>query len=127
MQVPMEISYHGVVVPAALERRLRREAARLDRFADGIVSCRVAVEQPSRRRRSGRPYRVRLSVTLPPNKDLVVSRTGSDDRAPDPLLGAVRGTFQAMERKLKRTNAVRRGRPAARAWRARERRAFGTS
>jgi hypothetical protein len=119
MQVPMEISYHGVVVPATLEQKLRREAARLDRYADGIVSCRVAVEQPSRRRRSGRPYRVRLEVTLPPNKDLVVSRAGSDDRAPDPLLGAVRGTFQAMERKLKRTNAVRRGRDASRGSRSR--------
>jgi hypothetical protein len=109
LQVPMEISFHGVAVSPRHEARLRREAERLHRFARGLVSCRVAVERPGRSRHTANPWRVRVEVTMPPGKDLVVSKTSRDDEAPDALLLTVREAFQALERRLKRTVALRRG------------------
>lgn len=109
MQLPLEVSFRGLPRSEDIETLIRREADKLHRFCDNLISCRVAVEQPNQRQRSGNPFRIRIEVTLPPGKRLVVTR---NPRAPDPhdkLPTLIRRAFDAMERRLKEATEKRRG------------------
>ena len=70
----IEISYRDVPKTDELDDLIRAKADRLQKFCEGIMSCRIAVERLQQRQKLGTPHRVRIEVTLPPNKDLVVSR-----------------------------------------------------
>lgn len=100
MQKPLEICLRHLDprLLATLEPVLQARAARLERFVTDIVGCRVVLEQPQRGHHSHNPYRVRLRVTVPPHRRLVVAHRPPDPRAT--LLEVVEGAFDAMERQL---------------------------
>jgi len=99
IQIPPEISYRDFDPSDDLKARVEAEIARLERFYDRITSCRVVVEQPHRRRRSGNLYHVRIDVTVP-GRELVVSRDpGDDEGRRDPVV-AIEQAFAAMQRQL---------------------------
>ncbi len=81
MSVQPQITYRDVAASAALDRLIEAEAAKLEHFFDGIVSCRVLVEHTHRRHRRGSPYRVRIELGVP-GEPLVVNHT--DDVRPVP-------------------------------------------
>ncbi len=118
MAVQPQIAYRDVEPSPALERLIQAEAAKLERFFHGIVSCRVLVEHTHRRHKHGSPFNVRIDVSLP-GTELVVNHTddvrpappASDDEPErvhkseereghkDPQL-AVRAAFSTMTRRL---------------------------
>ena len=53
---------------------MREKAAKLKHVCDAIISCRIAIERPHRHEKTGNPYRVRIAMTVPPGKELVVTR-----------------------------------------------------
>ena len=54
MQVDLDVAYEGSLEPSpSLEARIRREAARLERFSDRITACHVALIGRSGRHRHG--------------------------------------------------------------------------
>ncbi|HEU5058233.1 MAG TPA: HPF/RaiA family ribosome-associated protein, partial [Kofleriaceae bacterium] len=65
MKLNPQITYRDVEPTAALDRSIRASARRLDRYHPDILGCRIAVEAPHRRQRKGRPYRVRIDLTVP--------------------------------------------------------------
>jgi cold shock CspA family protein/ribosome-associated translation inhibitor RaiA len=103
MEVPLQFSQRDV--PAArqqeVEDRVRLRAARLERFCDHLISCRVAVERPHQHERSGNPYRVRVEVSVPPGHDLVARSEPGDFTLREDLITVINATFEAMERQLK--------------------------
>src|SRR6187397_1399052 len=105
----MEISYRDVDKTTEMDTLIRAKADKLRRFCDDIVSCRVAVERRQQRQRLGNPHRVRIEVTIPPNKDLVVSREPGEAEPHEPLPAMVRDAFKAMERQVKDASSKRRG------------------
>ena len=110
MQVPLELSFH--TLPEHEEDTARAlvesEVQRLDRLAD-LIACRVAVEQPQQHQRPGNPYRVRIRVTIPPGKELIVTQEPSHRRQHESLQRTIRHAFRAMERQIKAASARRRG------------------
>lgn len=99
MQIPPEISFRDFEPSDELRARVEDEIARLERFYDRITSCRVVVEQPHRRRRSGNLFHVRIDLTVP-GRELVVSRDpGDDESRRDPIV-AIEQAFAAMQRQL---------------------------
>ena len=60
---------------------IQAEAAKLERFFHGIVSCRVLIEHAHRRHKHGSPFNVRIDLSLP-GAELVVNH--SDDVRPAP-------------------------------------------
>src|SRR5262245_38786219 len=101
----MEISYRGVSKTPDLDDLIREKAAKLEKFCAGLVSCRVAVELRQRHQKLGNPHRVRVEVTLPPNKDLVVTRDPGEAEPHEPLSTTIRDAFKAMERQVKEANS----------------------
>ena len=111
MQVPLELMIHDVPGTRGLGRTIRRRVVKLDRFQPRLASCRVVVDQPHRRHRTGSTFRVRVDVKVP-GRELTVTR-----RAGDTPLTAVQAAFAAVERQLldaaarRRTDRKPRARP----------------
>jgi cold shock CspA family protein/ribosome-associated translation inhibitor RaiA len=103
MEVPLQLTQRDVpgTRQAEVEERVRKCAARLERFHDRIVSCRVAVERPHLHERSGNPYRVRVEVSVPPGHDVVATSEPGDFALHDDLLTVINRTFEAVERQVK--------------------------
>ena len=65
-----QIAFRNMDPAPELEAAIRKEAARLDRFFNRIVSCRVTIDGP-RRREYGGLYDIRIDLGVP-GKELVV-------------------------------------------------------
>jgi cold shock CspA family protein len=83
----------------AIEARIRKKAAELERFSDRITGCRVTVEKAQRRHHQGNLFRVRIEIDAP-GKELAVTRTGPRDHAHEDVYVAIRDAFRAAVRQL---------------------------
>lgn len=108
MKQPLELTFHDVDRTAWVEDYIHRRVRRLERLADDIVWCRVAVEQPARSRNTGNLYRVSVELSLPPNKDLVAAKERTIENPHMQLRPLIKSTFEAMERQLKKAVERRR-------------------
>lgn len=94
MQLPVHIQFHGMEASDALEVSARTHAHKLEVFAPDIMSCRVVIEQEQKHQHQGRPYSVRIDLTLP-GHELVVNRVQNED-----VYVALRDAFDDMKRQL---------------------------
>lgn len=100
MQVPPQISFHGIDQSDYNEDYIRERIARLEHLHDAIISCRVVVERPHRNRHTANPFRCRVEVSLPRKRELVASKEENAER--DVKLRTVIGhTFDAMEKQIR--------------------------
>lgn len=102
MQVPLEISYRGVEKTEDIERLIREKVDWLEKFASNLISCRVAVERPQKEQQSGNPYRVRIIMRVPPEKELVVKEKTGEGDMHLPLSTVIRSAFDAASTQLKK-------------------------
>lgn len=109
MKVPLEITFRGVEKSDFLEELIRQKAAALERVCDHVISCRVAVEAPQQHQRGGRPFRVRITLNVPPGHEVAVRREASEGSIHDELPAVIRNAFDAARRKLKRLTEKKRG------------------
>ncbi len=108
MQVPAEISFNGVSHSDFNEGYIRERIQRLESLTDDIIACRVVVERPHAHRHTGNPFRVRVELTLPKRKELVVDK----ERNVEPhvqLSTVIRTVFDTLERQLLEVTERRRG------------------
>lgn len=108
MNVPIQISFHGMEPSPALERRIREKARKLERFHDRLTSCHVVVEARARRQHSGRLYRLLIELKAP-GYELTVGNTGRSDPAHKDVYVAVRDAFDAAARQLEDHARISRG------------------
>jgi ribosomal subunit interface protein len=99
MQLPLQISFKNVESTETIEASIRSHAARLDRFFDRIMRCRVVVTAPQRRHRKGRLYNVRIDLTIPQH-EIVVNRAPRLDHAYEDVEVAIREAFNSAARQL---------------------------
>jgi len=67
-----QITFHGLPHSAGLEAEILERIAWLEKFYQGIVSCRVVVEVPHRHRRDGRHVEVSIELTVPDGDEIVI-------------------------------------------------------
>jgi ribosomal subunit interface protein len=94
MRIPLQITFRNIAHAAPIETNINEKAAKLDRFYDRVMSCRVVVEESQRRRHQGKLYSVRIDITVP-GKELAVTREENED-----AYVAVRDAFDAAVRML---------------------------
>lgn len=99
MQLPLQVSFRNMPPSDAIEAAVRERAARLDRFFDRIMACRVVVEAPHQHHRKGKLYHVRIDLTVP-GEELVVSREPAEHHAYEDVYVAIRGAFDEARRQL---------------------------
>lgn len=103
MQLPVHIQFRGMEPSDALETSAREHAYKLEAFAPDIMTCRVAIELEQKHQHQGRPYAVRIDLTLP-GHELVVNRVQDED-----VYVALRDAFDNMKRQLEDVVRQRRG------------------
>jgi ribosomal subunit interface protein len=108
MQVPLEIRFHNIDRSAAVEAAIRERAAKLEQFADRIVSCTVTVEGSHKHHRQGNLYTVRVDVRFP-GGEVVASRDPSAHHSHEDVFVALRDAFKAARRQLQDRVRVQRG------------------
>jgi ribosomal subunit interface protein len=104
MQVPLQIGFHNMASSQAIEARVRERAARLERFFDGIISCRVTVEAPHKQ-----PHKSTLGITIAigvAGKEIVVKRELRHHQSRDDAYQVIGIAFDAAERQLEQHNRV---------------------
>jgi cold shock CspA family protein len=67
---PVQLTFRDIDRYPEAEQWVLDEAAKLDRFYAKIISCRVVIEMPHRRREWGNPYHVTIELSVP-GKELV--------------------------------------------------------
>jgi cold shock CspA family protein/ribosome-associated translation inhibitor RaiA len=109
MQISPEVIFHDVDRSAWVENYILERVQRLDRFADGITSCRVSLAKDQASHHKGNRYSVMVEVRTPPNHDLAAKKAKiiADMSAQLPAL--INLAFGALERQLKKTAELRRG------------------
>jgi ribosomal subunit interface protein len=103
MRQSLQITFRGMEPSEAVEDAARKKAEHLDQFAGDIMACRVVVELAQKHQHQGRPYAVRIDLTLP-GHELVIDRVQDED-----VYVALRDAFDAMKRKLEDVVRQRRG------------------
>jgi len=94
MRIPIQITFRNIPKSEAIEATINEKAAKLDKFYDRIMSCRVVVEESQRRHHQGKLYSVRIDITVP-SKEIAVSRQENED-----VYVAVRDAFDVAVRLL---------------------------
>ncbi len=108
METPLEITYRDVEKTDAMEAHIREKVAKLEKLHDNVISCRVAVERPHKSQVTGNPYRVRATVRVPPEHEIVASREPGEVTADETVIGAVNDVFEVMYRKLRKLGEIQR-------------------
>jgi len=73
MQIPVEIAFHNVEKADWAEDAIRDHVARLEQIYERLTTCRVRVDQRARNASNTIPPVVRIELSLPGHKDLVVT------------------------------------------------------
>lgn len=99
MQLPLQITFRNLDHSDAIEAKVREKAAKLERFANKITSCRVVVEAPHQHHHKGVLYQVKIDITLP-GKEIVVTQNSDQNHAHEDVYVAMRDAFNAAQRQL---------------------------
>lgn len=99
MKLPLQVSFRGMEHSEAIEALVRERAARLDRFAQDIMSCRVVVEPAGKHHQHGNLYDVRIDITLP-GEEIVITREPGAHKEHRNIQTALRDSFDAARRRL---------------------------
>lgn len=109
MQTAPEIIFHDVERSAWVENYILERLQRLDKFAEGITSCRVSLTQDQASHQKGNRYSVLVEVRMPPNHDLAARKAKVIRDMQTQLPALINLAFGAIERQLKKTAELRRG------------------
>jgi ribosomal subunit interface protein len=103
MKIPVHIQFHGMESSEALETSARDHAHKLESFAPDIMACHVRIDLEQKHQHQGRPYGVRIDLTMP-GHELVVNRVQHED-----VYVALRDAFDNMKRQVEEVVRKRRG------------------
>jgi len=94
MEIPLQISLHGIAQSDALYRAIREKAEKLERYYDHIISCRVVIELGARHKRKGKQFNVRIDLKVPGGEIAVTHEHDEEVQV------ALRDAFDAARRRL---------------------------
>jgi ribosomal subunit interface protein len=103
MEIPLQVSLHGIAHSQALYDAIREKAQKLERYYDGIMSCRVVLELGARHKRKGKQYAARIDLKVP-GGEIAVTHAHDED-----LQIALRDAFDAARRRLEDYARTQRG------------------
>jgi cold shock CspA family protein len=115
MQTPVEITYHRCEPSESIRNEIEKQARRLEQFSPRITSCRVVVNGPGTRHRSGGRFKVDIRIAMPQHNDVIVGKTHDDAPEQEHVLVAIRDAFDAAVRQIEDVQRNLRGQVKAHA------------
>lgn len=95
MNLALQVAFRDMPKSEAVEADIRSHAAKLDKFCDHIISCRVTVQVPAKHKRQGKLYSVNIDVKVPGDEICSTRHHEHED-----VYVAIRDAFDAVERRL---------------------------
>ena len=102
MIIPLQITVRGLTQSDALEARIRKQVAKLERVHPRITRCHVTVEESNKHQQQGREFKVRVDVSVP-GHEIVADHDHDED-----VYVALRDAFDAAKHQLNRLQASER-------------------
>lgn len=109
MRNPVEISFHGVSRSAAIEDMIKKDAEKLERVCDDMVSCRVGIKLDQKSRATNNPFKITIEMRVPPGHNLVVTNSPENKGDSSDLKAVLKTTFKTAQRRLKQLVEKRQG------------------
>ncbi len=103
MQIPLQITFHGMQTSPAVDAAVREHASKLEQFHPHIMSCRVVIDQSGRHKRKGRQFEVHVDLRVA-GGEVAVRRDHHED-----VMVALRDAFDAARRRLEDLARKQRG------------------
>ncbi len=103
MQIPLQVTLHGIQHSDALSNAIREKLGKLDRFYQHIMSCRVTLELAGRHKHQGKQLSVHVDLKVPGGEIAVTHQHDEDPQV------ALRDAFDAVRRKLEDYARTQRG------------------
>jgi cold shock CspA family protein/ribosome-associated translation inhibitor RaiA len=106
MQEPLQIAFHNMASPPALERRVRELFSRLERYCHDIIGARVVIEAPHKQ-----PHKSTIGVSISigvPGRDIVVKREQRVHEADNHNVWVLTEAFEAAARQIEEYSRIRR-------------------
>ncbi len=94
MKILLQVKFRDMPFSEAIEAKINEKAAKLDRFNDRIMACRVVVEETQKKQRQGRLFSVHIDLTVP-GRELAITKQENTD-----VYVAIRDAFDAAVRLL---------------------------
>jgi ribosome-associated translation inhibitor RaiA len=108
MQIPLQIRFHGTDRSPAIEAKVREHVDKLEKFYDGIIGCRVAIEALHQHHHQGNLFSAKIWITVPDGEIAVTRDPGLDHRHEDAYV-ALHDAFRAARRQIEDYARSRRG------------------
>jgi hypothetical protein len=100
MQIPLQVTFQGCEPSDPVRASIEREFERLETHDHRITSGRVTVIGPGDHHRHGASFQIHILLTMPPNENIVVSHSPSDDSRHQNAEVAVKDAFAAARRQV---------------------------
>lgn len=103
MEIAPEITFHNMKPSAAIKGDIFKRIAKLEKFCDRLIFCRVSVEARTKQHRTGNIYEVHIEMQMP-GGFLVVSREPhhvKERRAHADMRTSIVEAFAAAEEQLR--------------------------
>jgi hypothetical protein len=100
MTIPLQITFQGCEPSDAARATIEREFERLETLDRRITSGRVTVIAPGDRHRHGASFQIHILLTMPPNENIVVSHSPSNDGRHQHAEVAVKDAFATARRQV---------------------------
>jgi putative sigma-54 modulation protein len=100
MHTPVEIHFHGIEKSTAVEERVREKVSKLDKHFGRMTRCRVVLEAPHRNPQKPKAYQIKIEISLPRRRPIVVRHERAGAHANEELPLAIRDAFEAALRKV---------------------------
>jgi len=100
MRTPVEIHFHGIEKSEAVEERVREKVSKLEKHFGRMTRCRVVLEAPHRSPQKPKVYQIKIEISLPRRRPIVVCHEREGSHAHEELPLAIRDAFEAALRKV---------------------------
>ncbi len=107
METPVRITFRDIDPSEFVERRVREEVRKLERFYGRLTACTVALRAPHRKHQKGTTYRVAINLSAPVG-DIVVTRDPGANHAHEDIYVAIRDAFRTARRQIEDKSRRRR-------------------
>lgn len=106
MTTPLQIVFTDIPPSDAIEAAVREKVDKLAVYFDRITACRVTIDRVNAQHHKGNVFRVQVELTVP-GEQVAATRDRGLDHAHEDVYVAIRNSFDAARRQLKRIKGRR--------------------
>lgn len=103
MRTRTEVHFKGIEKSEAIEERILDKLEKLEKSFDRLSRARVVIEAPHRNGQRPLAYLVKIELSIPSRKPIVISHERAVSQGNDELQLAIRDAFEAATRRLEDT------------------------